>query len=192
MEDVDLGVCRGQVFQGDPERFAVVLPGARYLPAAPLLWFAREALQALGWSVLQVWDEWDRSVEAHQWVDQRLEGGLREVGLVPTRLVVAKSLTTLALPAAVEQDLPGVWLTPLLNQEEVRGALADCTVPTLLVGGTGDPTWDSAFAAGLANVEVLEIPGADHGLQQPGDPTGSIDSLRIITERLRRFLEQIG
>ncbi len=46
MADVDLGVCGGQLFGGDPEGVAVLLPGARYVPAAPLLWFAREAVMA--------------------------------------------------------------------------------------------------------------------------------------------------
>ena len=191
MEDVDLGVCGGQLFPGDPDEVAVLLPGARYVPAAPLLWFAREVLQAKGWTVLQVWDEWDRSVDADQWVADRLEAALSHVGDPRIRLLVAKSLTTLALPAAVDRGLPGVWLTPLLNQEDVRSALAGSTVPTLIVGGTGDASWDSEFVADLSNIEVLEIDGADHGLQHPGDPTRSIETLRIITDRIRQFVGQL-
>jgi hypothetical protein len=37
MEDVDLGVCRGRSYAGDPDRVVVILPGA-LLPVAPLLW----------------------------------------------------------------------------------------------------------------------------------------------------------
>ena len=40
VEDVDLGVCRVQLFPGEGDRAALLLPGARYVPAAPLLWFA--------------------------------------------------------------------------------------------------------------------------------------------------------
>jgi hypothetical protein len=39
---------------GDPARCVVLLPGARYNSQAPLLWFAREAAQAEGWSVLEL------------------------------------------------------------------------------------------------------------------------------------------
>ena len=46
MEDVDLGVCKGRWYSGDQDRVAVVLPGARYLPFAPLLWFSREVVLA--------------------------------------------------------------------------------------------------------------------------------------------------
>ena len=40
--------------EGDPDRCAVLLPGVRYFSQAPLLWFAREAAQARGWSVVEV------------------------------------------------------------------------------------------------------------------------------------------
>lgn len=192
VENVDLGVCRGQFFRGDPDRVGILLPGAWYVPAAPLLWFAREVLQAAGWSVLQVWDEWDRSVEAHRWVADRLQASLDHLGDTTAPLLVAKSLTTLALTTAVERAIPGVWLTPLLNQDDVRSALQACVAPTLVVGGTADPTWDSAFVADLANVEVVEIDGADHALQRPGDPATSIASLQFITERIGEFVERLA
>ena len=40
--------------EGDPNRCVVLLPGVRYFSQAPLLWFAREAAQARGWSVVEV------------------------------------------------------------------------------------------------------------------------------------------
>ena len=191
MEDVDLGVCRGQRFGGDPDRIAVLLPGARYVPAAPLLWFARMAVQAQGWSVLQVWDEWDQSVEADQWVADRLEAALSYVGEVPNPLLIAKSLTSLALPTAVEHGIPGVWLTPLLNKEEVRAALQAAQAPTLAVGATADPSWDSEFVSGLSNIEVIEIVGSNHVLQHPTDLTKSIDYLRLVTEGIEGFVGRL-
>lgn len=191
MEDVDLGVCRGHLFPGKGDHAALLLPGARYVPAAPLLWFAREVLQARGWTVLQVWDEWDRSDDAIQWVTDRFEAGLRHLADHPTPLVVAKSLTTLALPLAVERRLRGIWITPLLAQEVVRSALADTSEPSLIVGGTGDPTWDSQFAAGLEIVEVLEIADADHGLQHPGDPLNSVDVLKTVIDRVGQFVDHL-
>lgn len=191
IERVDLGVCRGYWFAGDPDRVAVTLPGAFYLPAAPLLWYTRETLQARGWSVLDVWDEWDRSVEAHQWVAERFGAALQHVGLASTRLVVAKSLSTLALPTAVDEGLPGVWLTPLLDEESLRAALVNSTAPTLLVGGTADSTWDSQFASGLLDVDVFEVEGVDHLLQHPGNPVESIHVLQTVTDQIGRFVAQL-
>ncbi len=191
MERVDLGVCRGYWFAGDPERVAVTLPGAFYLPAAPLLWYTRETLQAQGWSVLDVWDEWDRSIDAHQWVGERISAALEHIGVVSTRLVVAKSLSTLALPTAADEGLPGVWLTPLLDEESVRAALVNSTAPTLLVGGTADPTWDSQFAQGLPGIDLFEVDGADHLLQHPDNPIGSIHVLQSVMNHIDRFVAQL-
>lgn len=69
------------------------------------------------------------------------------------------SISSLAMPTAVERSLPGVWLTPLLNNEDVRQALQTSTAPTLAVGGTGDPTWDSEFVPELQNIKVVAIDG---------------------------------
>lgn len=192
MERVDLGVCRGYWFAGDPDRVAAILPGAFYLPAAPLLWFTRETLQAHGWSVLDVWDEWDRSVDAHQWVAERFDAALRYIGMASTRLVVAKSLSTLALPAAIDERLPGVWLTPLLDEDSLRSALVLSTPPTLLIGGMADSTWDSRFVEALSEVDVVEIDGVDHLLQRPGNPRESIRVLQLVTDRIGRFVAQLG
>lgn len=188
MESVDLGVCRGQFFPADPDRVVVLLPGAGYTVLAPLLWFAREAAQAQGWSVLQVSDSWDRSVEAEQWVDDRLQAALHHVGDVDKLVLITKSLSSLALPVAVEREIPGVWLTPLLGRDAVRAALAASRAPTLVVGATADPTWDSEFVAGLTNVEVVEIEGSDHALQHAQDVATSIDYVARVTENISGFL----
>ncbi|GBE24046.1 hypothetical protein BMS3Bbin02_00311 [bacterium BMS3Bbin02] len=192
MDDVDLGICGGQYFAGDPDRVAVLLPGARYVPAAPLLWFARVAAQGQGWSVLQVWDQWDRSVEAEQWVADRLEAALNYVGDDSRVLLITKSITSLALPAAVERGLPGLWLTPLLGRESVRAALKAAEAPTLAVGATADPTWDSEFVSGLLNIEVIEIVAADHSLQHATDVATSINYLRLVTEGIQTFLGRLS
>lgn len=189
MQRVDLGVCRGHWFAGDPQKVAVLLPGASYVPAAPLLWFARETLQAQGWSVLQVWDEWDRLVEGPQWVSERFDAAFEYVGEgVSTALVVAKSLSTFALPTALDRDLPGVWLTPLLDEEDLRAALLRVPKPpTLLIGGAADPTWDGEFATSISDVEIFEVDGADHLLQQPGDPRQSLQALQAVSDHIGQF-----
>ncbi|MCP4968573.1 MAG: hypothetical protein GY926_25495 [bacterium] len=122
----------------------------------------------------------------------RFEAALEHVGNLSDRLLITKSLTSFALPYAVELGLPGIWLTPLLNQPEVRTALAASAAPTLAIGGSADPTWDPEFATGLTNVEVLEIEGADHGLQLPGDPLASIDALGLVTKTIGAFVGRVA
>lgn len=188
MQEVDLGVCGGHFFEEDPNRVAILLPGAFYLPAAPLLWFGREVLQSHGWSVLQVWDQRTQSVDAQVWVDERLEAALTHVGSDPAVMVLSKSLTSLAAPAVARMGVPAIWLTPLLRRSEVQSGFAASKSPALVVGGTADPLWDSSFAAGLAHMEVIEILGADHGIQIPGHPAQSVEALGTVVAAMDGFL----
>jgi hypothetical protein len=187
VEDVDLGVCRGRWYPADPERVVIVLPGARYLPFAPLLWFARETAARHGWSVLEVWDEYlDRSVDPVGWVAERAEAALARAGDARV-LLVTKSLTSRAVILAGERALPGIWLTPLLHLEEVAAGFEQLSAPALLVGGTADESWRGDVARRTEH-ELVEVEGGDHGLQIPGDPLASVDALRGIVERIDEFV----
>lgn len=188
MEDVDLGVCKGRWYAGDPARVAIVLPGARYLPFAPLLWFAREVAASRGWSVLEVWDEYlDRSEDPWQWVEDRAEAALARAG--DARLVlVTKSLTSHAVRIAAASNVPGIWLTPLLYDDEIAAAFSSLDARALLIGGTADESWDSGVARTAGHL-VLELEGADHALQIAGDPLASVDSLRRVVQEMREFVD---
>src|SRR5450759_600262 len=113
--------------------------GPGVLAGGSLLHYATMLLMERGWTVRQVWwDEGDKtSVEA------AVARARRELDAVTAQvhLVVAKSLGTMALPDAAERGLPGVWLTPILNDPKIAAALRRLSVPALLVGGTADPLW---------------------------------------------------
>jgi hypothetical protein len=191
VEDIDLGVCKGRWYPGDPGRVAIVLPGARYLPFAPLLWFAREVATSRGWSVLEVWDEYrERSRDPWQWAEERAEAALARAGEARIMLVT-KSLTSRAVNIARERRLPGIWLTPLLHDKEIATAFARLESPALLVGGTADESWDAA-AARQPGHDVLELDGADHSLQLSRDPAGSVAVLRQVTEAVDVFVARLG
>jgi pimeloyl-ACP methyl ester carboxylesterase len=187
VEDVDLGVCRGRWYAGDPDRVVVILPGAQYLPFAPLLWFAREVATSRGWSVLEVWDEYlDRSVDPWQWVAERAEAALGRAGDAQ-KVLVTKSITSRAVTIAAEKGLPGIWLTPLLHNGDIAAGFERLSAPALLVGGTSDESWDGEVAR-RAGHEVLELEGANHALQIEGDPLASVDALRVVTARIDEFV----
>ena len=187
MEDVDLGVCKGRWYAGNPDRVTVILPGARYLPFAPQLWFAREVVMSRGWSVLEVWDEYlDRSLDPWQWVSERAEAALARAGAAESMLVT-KSISSRAVTIAAERGLPGIWLTPLLHDEEIAAGFGQLSAPALLVGGTADESWDGELAR-LAGHEVLELEGANHALELDGDPLASVAALRSVVERIDIFV----
>jgi hypothetical protein len=188
---IDLGPGEALIHEGDPGRCAVVLPGVAYFSQAPLLWFAREAAQAGGWSVLELTERAPRSEEPFAWMRDRAARALDAAG-AGTVAVIGKSLASAAAPLVAERGVPAVWLTPLLNRPEVVGALEAAAAPVLLVGSPADPTWADGTVPDGGSLEVLALPGLDHSLQVAGDPLASLDVLRRVTERVGEFLARIG
>ncbi|MER7581750.1 alpha/beta hydrolase [Kitasatospora sp. NPDC097691] len=182
-------------FDGAPDRVALVLPGVGYTPARPLLHFAGSVLQQQGWTVQEVWwqvpDEF-RAFEPEDritWVEREVTRAVDAEGGA-CRLLVGKSLASFAGGIAADRGLAAVWLTPVLTSEPVVRALRRTEAPTLLVGGSADPVWDRRIAESSGH-EVLEVPGAGHGLELPDDALGSIEVLRQVTARLDRFVASL-
>ncbi|MFW3473124.1 alpha/beta hydrolase [Streptomyces microflavus] len=183
-------------FDGDPDRVALVVPGVGYSPARPLLHFAREVLRQHGWTVQELWwhvpDDFARLP-----VDERIAWVEWQVGRAVSaeegacRLIVGKSLGSLASGIAADRGIAAAWLTPLLTFDHVVRALRRAQPPTLLVGGTADKLWDAEVAASLHH-DVLEVPSADHGLELPDDVVGSAEVLRQVVSRLDHFVGSLG
>ena len=160
---VDLGICGGYEYDGDPARTAIVLPGAM-LAGMPVNAYAIEAVCSRGWRAILVWDEFlDRSEDSVEWVRARLDAAVAYAREATHLLVIGKSLSTQAAGIAADRGWPGVWLTPLLNNGDVVAMLRRRTARALLIGGTADASWDGALARRLSD-DVLELEGADHGL----------------------------
>ncbi|MFD4654063.1 hypothetical protein ACFWP2_00385 [Kitasatospora sp. NPDC058444] len=64
-------------------------------------------------------------------------------------------------------------------------------LPHPLLGGGADQLWDRRIAESTGH-EVLDVPAADHGLELPDDPLGSIDVLRRVAARLDRFVASLA
>lgn len=191
ISEVDLGPCRGRRYDVGADRWAVILPGAMYLPDAPLLWFSREAALTAGRNVVAAWDTFDRRGDPLRWTDERLRACLAIASGDPHPLVIAKSLTTLATGIAADLELPAVWLTPLLAGDPRASIVVDglqrATAPCMLVGGTADPVWDAALASSFRAANVVEIDNADHVLQIAADVEGSIETLRRVAHAVMEF-----
>jgi hypothetical protein len=184
---IDLNPGEAVLHEGDPGRCVVVLPGVRYFSQAPLLWFASEAAQARGWSVLELSERAPGDQEPFAWMRDRAERAI-DAASADTVAVIGKSLGSAAAPLVAERALPAVWLTPLLIRPDVVSALASSSAPALLVGSTADPTWSDGEQPRGDSIEVVEFDGLDHSLQVEGDPLASLDVLRQVTERIGDFL----
>jgi hypothetical protein len=185
---VDLGVCRGYRWEGRDAASAVVLPGATW-GGMPVAAFAINALLTRGWSVVQVWDEYvDPAADPVEWARVRAEAALDAAA--DPRLIVAKSITSLATPVAAERSVPGAWLTPLLDEARCVEGLRARTAPALLVGGTADSSWDGTLARELSD-DVLELPDVDHGLVPGAHLLGTFDTLRQVTDAIDAFAARL-
>lgn len=171
---------------------AILLPGRMGGIATPLLHWPAALLTQIGWSVLGVrWDENRLSGEgAASQVRRCADAALNQASSNQPVLVVAKSLGTLALPWAVENRLPGVWLTPLLQDTAVvrpsrkRGSRRCLWVePTTLLGNN---------RLRLAQVSrCWSYPTPITVLQQPGDWRRSLLHQIEIFDRVSQLAEQV-
>ena len=191
MRPIDLDPGEAILHEGDPERCVVLLPGVRYFSQAPLLWFAREVADAAGWSVLEISERAPAGQEPFEWILERAESALNATSATQVTFV-GKSLGSAAAPLATQRALPAVWLTPLLIRAEILAALGATDRPTLIVGSPADPSWGNGDLPENEALEVLELDDLDHSLQREGDPLGSIDVLRTVTERVASFFERLG
>lgn len=189
-ERADLGPCTAIRHEGDPERCAVLLPGMIYPTRAPVLWFAREAVMARGWSALEVLGEPGDHPEPVAWLRGCAERALAAAGQARL-LVIGKSLASFLAGLVGERGLPAVWLTPALDCQEVIDGLARARELTLLVGGTADSMWVGDSIPSNPALEVLELPGVDHALQVAGDPSASLNALREMVEAVGRLADEL-
>jgi hypothetical protein len=172
---------------------AVVIPGGRYGPVAPLTMYAGDVAERRGAAVHRY--SWSHkppmplgpAIEG--WVCGEVIPVLDAVGGSP--LLIGKSLGTVSAAVAVRRSLPAVWLTPLLTLPWATAALGRASAPFLLVGGTADEFWDGALARRLSPY-VLEVEGADHNMYVPGPLTDSIMVLSRVVVAIEEFLDTIG
>jgi hypothetical protein len=186
---VHLGPCAGLLHENDPDRCVVLLPGMQYSTQAPLLWFAREVAAARGWSALEVLDSLPEGAEPFGWARDRARRALDHVEAAEV-VVVGKSLASAAAGLVADRVLPAVWLTPLLDEARVVDALSRAPRPALLIGGSADEAWVPDALADSGLLEVVSLGGLDHSLQRPGDPSASLGALRLVAERVDRFLAE--
>jgi predicted alpha/beta-hydrolase family hydrolase len=179
--------------QPQPDRSAVLAPGANYGPDGPLLMYAALAVRRRGGRVRPI--TWD--LPATSDVSQLRERVAAQVaaavddltaatGVAP--LVIGKSLGSLSAPVVADRGLAAVWFTPLLTDQATVAALRRASGPSLLAGGTADQLWDGAAARSIA-AEVIEIDDADHRMFVPGPLAASAAVLAQVMTAVEDFLD---
>jgi hypothetical protein len=160
---------------GTPVGRCVVLPGSKYTPDGPMLFFAAQVALMRGWNVRQVWWEvpqFSSDAEEVAWVGAQLDAALD--GYVGRVMVVAKSLGTLAAPFAAARGCDAAWLTPLLTNPDVAEPLLSYPAAQFVVIGSSDPYLRQDVFGALPG-ERLVVAG-DHILRVPGDAAATVAS----------------
>jgi hypothetical protein len=161
-----------------------------YPTRAPVLWFAREAVMARGWSALEVLGEPGDHSEPVVWERDCAEAALEAVG-ADRVLVIGKSLASFLAGLVSDRGLPAAWLTPALDRQEVVDGLARAQQRTLILGGTADSMWVREAIPSTPALEVVELPGVDHALQVAGDVAASLDALRTMVHALAGLADEL-
>ena len=169
---------------------ALVLPGGAYTVDHPALSWACQVLAQVGWRVVTMRWRADGVGEAERrsFVEQGAELLDAEAGPAPRTLVLAKSLGSYAAAWASGRSYPAIWLTPVLADGFVAGAMRTYAAPSLLIGGTADPLWSTPDGT-AADQEVLELADVDHALHRPGDWHASLAALRQTLTAIEAFAE---
>ena len=172
-----------------PTKVAVLLPGTGYTAQAPLLYWCGALLREAGWHVEVVeWTVTDEDIEnpvpfVEYAVTAAFAAAFTAAPQATTRLIVAKSLGTFALPWAIENDVPGVWLTPILTDPAVSDALASANSAHLAVGGSRDPMWVPENAEGT-DASLATLDDGDHRLEVDAGWQASLDAQYDLLERI--------
>jgi hypothetical protein len=165
----------------------LVLPGANGGIFQSSLYWPTVALVEAGWEILVA--QWGDEPVVEQ-VARTAAEGLARLATAPNALVLGKSLGSVAIAEVDRAGTPAVWLTPLTDRAPVAAAIEAGTAPTLLVGGTADPSWHRP--SHRADLRVLEIEGANHGLLIPDDWRRSLDRLAEVVETVTAFARESG
>lgn len=180
---------------------AIILSGRGYTALGPAIRFPVLAAEELGYEPTMIGYPAE-AIEAQD-VAALVTDVRRQVlaalatGPAERVVVIAKSLGTRVAAHITDlfediDDLAIVWLTPLFGEAEIREAAMASGWRSLIVAGDQDPYHDQDGVAAVAaalDATVVQLPGADHALEVPGDVLATIAGLRQVAVEVRRFLE---
>lgn len=186
------------------KKLAILLPGLGYTVDAPLFHYARKMFLSRSFDVLEVDYRYSNGAYRDFSKEEIVEAINFDVKTVIDQVLsshsyddfylVGKSLGTLALASELKRHefklAKAIWLTPLLQREDVYFAMATCHHTSLLFMGDEDPYYVEAAFKQLRhnpNITFHLIPGVDHSLEHADQVNESIDVLRNVIDEIGNF-----
>ncbi|MFS1515404.1 alpha/beta hydrolase [Bacillus sp. SCS-151] len=184
----------------EAKNLVIVLPGAGYTTRAPLLHFTTGLFYTKGFDVLHInytfssqeisdLSEIDFAKDVQVVIDNAIKNKTYS-----NCYVVAKSIGTIALSYLLEnimlKDVKVVWLTPLLQRDDVFNKMVNSDNKGICIIGDKDSCFIVERFEKLKNnpnliLKVVE--GGNHSLELDGEPIKSIEVLKHIISDIDEF-----
>lgn len=185
-------------------KLAILLPGAGYTTQAPLLHYSTGVFLHKSVDVLQVNYTYNDKFYDHFSMDELVEAIKFDVGTIIDKVLeeksydgyylVGKSLGTIAMASLLDRKIfhhaKAVWLTPLLNRDDVFESMLHSRNESLCFIGDDDTHYNAERYRQFDNNPKLVtrlLEGADHSLQYKSDPVRSIDLLKTVIKEIDAF-----
>jgi hypothetical protein len=188
----------------DSGKLAILLPGAGYTVQAPILHYSTGVFINKSFDVLQVKYQYNNDFYVDFSMDELSEAIKMDVHTVLDSVfaertyenvyLIGKSIGTIAMSSVLEREefknAKAIWLTPLIQREDVLGSMAGSVNKGLFIIGDKDHYYsEERFlkAAENPNISPRLIPNVNHSLEYDEDIVESIDVLKSIIKDIENF-----
>ncbi|MEH7308350.1 alpha/beta family hydrolase [Neobacillus drentensis] len=185
----------------------IMLPGLGYTTQRPLFHYATSMCLNHQIDILHVNYQFAKNEhftrlskeKQDRWMYEDVKAVVEEI-LTGTNyeqcFLLCKSIGT--IPMALEwthknfiQNPFGIWLTPLLKEDNVYETLVKTELPSLCIIGDQDHHFINERVTALKkneHISTVIIPGADHSLEIQGDVSASIEAVKIMVDSVQDFI----
>ncbi|MFD0050508.1 alpha/beta hydrolase [Actinomycetes bacterium NPDC127524] len=188
----------------DSKKLAILLPGAGYTVQAPILHYSTGVFINKSFDVLQVKYQYNNEFYADFSMDELSEAIKVDVHTVLDSVraertyenvyLIGKSIGTIAMSSVLEREefkkAKAIWLTPLIQREDVLSSMEGSVNKGLFIIGDRDHHYsEEAFLKAAENPNITHrlIPNVNHSLEYDEDIVESIDVLKSIIKDIENF-----
>ncbi|WP_096154159.1 MULTISPECIES: alpha/beta hydrolase [Bacillus] len=184
----------------ESSNLVIILPGASYTTQAPLLHFTTGLFYTKGFDVLHINYSFNKqemdalSEENFTTAVQRAIDEALKNKKYRNFYIVAKSIGTIALSYLHQhttfENAKLIWLTPLLQRDDVWNAMVSSDKKGLCIIGDKDSCFIAERYEKLKNNSHLllkVVEGANHSLELDGEPIESIEIVKDVISAINDF-----
>lgn len=186
------------------KNLAIILPGAGYTTQAPLLHYSTGAFLHKSFEVLQVNYQYNNKTYDGFTMEEISEAIKFDVKTVlddvlssktyENYYLIGKSLGTIAMSSELKREClknaKAIWLTPLLQREDVLSAMVRSENESLCLIGDKDSCYiEERYSRILENPNMTSklIPNVNHSLEYDDNAVKSIDVLKSVIAEIAQF-----